>query len=115
MPRPLPVITATLPSRFMVRTLGELDLDMLAAGNVSRLAVDRVRDRIVCIREEHAAIDAGSGQGGDAHLVGETARVAATSVLGRRVHRSDPDDAPDRGGMPDDAHRPASLDTQLSF
>src|SRR5580698_5314782 len=62
MPRPLPVTTATLPSRFMARTLGELDLDVPVASDVARLAVDGVRDRVVLIGEEHGPVDVGPRQ-----------------------------------------------------
>src|SRR6202035_5017045 len=67
MPRPLPVTTATLPSRFIAptlmsernRPLCELDLHVFAARLIPGLPVDRVRDRVGCICEEHGALDAG--------------------------------------------------------
>src|ERR1700694_3019245 len=113
MPRPLPVTTAALPSRFMGATLGELDLDVLAARNVSGLAVDRVRDSVVCICEEHAAVDARLRERVDAHVVGEPACVAAVAVLRWCVHRSDPDHLPDRGVVSHHAHRLAGVDPHL--
>src|ERR1700687_2799119 len=111
MPRPLPVTTATFPSRFIAptlvpergRPLRELDLHVIAARLISGLPVDRVRDRVGCICEEHGAADAGPLERESGHLVGEPPRVAVVAMLGGRVHRSDSHDA---GGVPmaDHAH-----------
>src|SRR5487761_183716 len=110
MPRPLPVTTATLPSRFIAkllcqaatadgrcaptlmsernRPLRELDLHVFAARLIPGLAVDRVRDRVGCICEEHGALDAGPLEREGGHLVGEPPRVAVVAMLRRRVHRT---------------------------
>src|ERR1700692_1490906 len=111
MPRPLPVTTATLPSRSIAptlmsernRPLRELDLHVFAARLIPGLPVDRVRDRVGCICEEHGALHAGPLEREGGHLVREPPRVAVVAMLRRRVHRTDSHDA---GGVPmaDHAH-----------
>src|SRR6202035_3167282 len=111
MPRPLPVTTATLPSRFIAptlmsernRPLCELDLHVFAARLIPGLPVDRVRDRVGCICEEHGALDAGPLEREGGHLVGEPPRVAVVAMLRRRDPRPAP---PAAGGAPMAAHAP---------
>src|ERR1022692_1629376 len=109
MPRPLPVTTATFPSRFMAPTLVirreaplcELDFEVLATGLVPRLPVDRVRDRIGCICEEHGVRDVRPLDCESGHLVGEPPPVSVVAVRRRRVHGTDASDA---GGVPISDH-----------
>src|ERR1700688_1993972 len=117
MPRPLPVTTATLPSRFIAptlmsernRPLRELDLHVFAARLIPGLPVDRVRDRVGCICEEHGALDAGPLEREGGHLVREPPRVAVVAMLRRRVHRTDSHDAGGARPAPPPPDLPAPL------